>query len=275
MLLIAGALSNGPCMVPLVADFRPDSLVAAEVRVSPNHGERRNGMKPDMLLLHYTGMADHQAALSLLCSASSDVSCHYVVMEDGHIVQCVPEVRRAWHAGTSYWAGDTDVNSCSIGIEIANAGHSHGYPDFPRRQIAAVITLCRSILQRHRIPPYRVLGHSDVAPQRKQDPGEKFPWRLLHESGVGLWVPPAAITPDGQVFVLGETSQTISEAQKLLAKYGYEVAITGYFDGGTRDAVSAFQRHFRPAKIDGMLDPSTLATLRALLAARDAAADQS
>jgi N-acetylmuramoyl-L-alanine amidase len=257
-------------MVLLVSDFRPDSCVVAEVRLSPNHGERRNGMKPDMLLLHYTGMADSQAALNLLCSPSSDVSAHYVVMEDGYILQCVPEARRAWHAGTSYWGGETDVNSCSIGIEIANPGHSHGYPEFPRRQIAAVTTLCRSILKRHRIPPYRVLGHSDVAPQRKQDPGEKFPWRVLNESGVGLWVPPAPITQEGPVLVLGETNPTIGEAQKLLARYGYEIAVTGYFDGSTRDAVAAFQRHFRPAQIDGILDQSTLATLQALLAERDA-----
>jgi N-acetylmuramoyl-L-alanine amidase len=256
-------------MVLLVSDFRPDSCVVAEVRSSPNHGERKNGVKPDMLVLHYTGMADANAALDLLCSPRSEVSAHYVVMEDGHIIQCVPETRRAWHAGAASWAGDTDINSCSIGIEIANPGHDHGYPDFPKRQIAAVITLCRSIFTRYRILAHRVLAHSDVAPARKRDPGEKFPWRRLYESGIGLWVKPTAISQVGPIYVLGETSRTVSEVQTLLSRYGYEVAVTGYFDAATRDAVAAFQRHFRPARIDGVLDPSTLATLKALMAARD------
>jgi N-acetylmuramoyl-L-alanine amidase len=257
-------------MVLLVSEFRPDSCVVAEVRASPNHGERKIGAKVDMLVLHYTGMRDAQAALDRLCNPHSEVSAHYVVLEDGFIVQCVPEERRAWHAGQSYWAGETDINSCSIGIEIANPGHDYGYPDFPRRQIAAVTTLCRSIFTRHRIPPYRVLGHSDVAPTRKQDPGEKFPWRLLHASGIGLWVPPAPIVPNGKLHVLGESNPTIAEAQELLGRYGYGVPCNGYFDGATRDAVAAFQRHFRPAKVDGVLDASTLATLKVLLAAREA-----
>jgi N-acetylmuramoyl-L-alanine amidase len=258
-------------MVLLVSEFRPDSCVVAEVKASPNHGERKPGAKVDMLVLHYTGMRDQRAALDKLCNPHSEVSAHYVVLEDGHIVQCVPEERRAWHAGQSFWAGETDINSCSIGIEIANPGHDHGYPDFPKRQIAAVAALCRSVFTRYRIPPHRVLGHSDVAPTRKQDPGEKFPWRTLHASGIGLWVPPAAIEPNGQLHVLGESSPTIADAQVQLTRYGYGVPSSGYFDGATRDALAAFQRHFRPAKVDGVLDPSTLATLKALNAARSAA----
>jgi N-acetylmuramoyl-L-alanine amidase len=257
-------------MVMLVSEFLPDSCVVAEVRASPNHGERQGSIKPDMLILHYTGMRDPVAAVQHLCSPVSEVSAHYVVMEDGHIIQCVPEARRAWHAGAAAWGGETDINSRSIGIEIANPGHDHGYPDFPKRQIAAVAALCRSIFTRYRIPPERVLAHSDVAPARKQDPGEKFPWRILAASGIGLWVQPVPLVPNGPISVLGENSTNVTEAQVLLGRYGYAVSTAGYLDGQTRDAVAAFQRHFRPAKIDGVIDVSTLATLRALLAARDA-----
>jgi N-acetylmuramoyl-L-alanine amidase len=257
-------------MAMLVSELRPESCVVAEVRPSPNHNERKNNMTPDMIVLHYTGMRDHEAAIDRLSTRGTEVSAHYVVMPDGYIVQMVAESRRAWHAGTSWWAGDTDMNSCSIGIEIANAGHDYGYPDFPKRQIAAVTALCRSINTRYNIPPDRVLGHSDVAPTRKQDPGEKFPWKVLAESGIGLWVKPEPITPAGPLFVLGETNPAIEEVQRLLARYGYGVNPTGYLDGTTRDAVAAFQRHFRPARVDGVVDISTIATLRALLASRDA-----
>jgi N-acetylmuramoyl-L-alanine amidase len=257
-------------MVTLVSALRPDSCVVAEVRPSPNHGERKFNAKPDMIVLHYTGMRDTEAALVKLCSAESEVSTHYVVMEDGYIVQCVPETRRAWHAGAAVWEGESDINSCSIGIEIANPGHSHGYPDFPKRQIAAVTALCRSIFTRYRIPAWRVLGHSDVAPARKQDPGEKFPWRLLSDSGIGLWVRPAPIVPGGPVFVLGESDPAIADMQALLGQYGYDVPASGDFDGATRDVIVAFQRHFRPAQVDGIADTSTIATIKAVLAARNA-----
>jgi N-acetylmuramoyl-L-alanine amidase len=257
-------------MVLLVSEFRPDSCVVAEVRASPNHGERKGGVKPDMLVLHYTGMSDAQDAIKRLCTPSSEVSAHYVVLEDGYIVQCVPEARRAWHAGTSWWQGETDINSCSIGIEIANPGHDHGYPDYPKRQIAATIALCRSIFTRHRIPADRVLAHSDVAPNRKQDPGEKFPWRTLHDSGIGLWVKPAPIVQGGPIYVLGERNPAIEDAQALLASLGFNVQKSGYLDGATREAIAAFQRHFRPARVDGVLDTSTVETLKALLAARGA-----
>ncbi len=253
----------------LVSELRPDSCVVAEVRPSPNHGERKGGIAPNMIVLHYTGMADNDAAIRQLCNPAAELSAHYVVLQDGHIIQLVAESRRAWHAGTSSWAGETDLNSCSIGIEIANPGHDHGYPDFPRRQIAAVIALCRSILTRHKIPAARVLAHSDIAPARKQDPGEKFPWRLLSDSGIGLWVKPAPLAQAGPIFVLGETDPTIEEMQKLLARWGYGVTASGYFDGTTRDAIAAFQRHFRPERVDGVLDVSTLATLKALIAKRD------
>ncbi|MGZ3296365.1 MAG: N-acetylmuramoyl-L-alanine amidase, partial [Xanthobacteraceae bacterium] len=175
----------------------------------------------------------------------------------------------------SAWAGETDINSCSIGIEIANPGHEHGYAEFPRRQIAAVTALCRSILTRHRVPPQRVLAHSDVAPARKRDPGEKFPWKVLADSGIGLWVKPARIEPAEPFYTLGETNPAIEETQTLLANFGYEVPASGYLDGTTRDAVAAFQRHFRPQRVDGIVDVSTLATLKALITARDARRDTS
>src|SRR4051812_20944863 len=257
-----------PRMVVLVSEFHPDSCLVGEVRSSPNFGERKSDSKIDMLVLHYTGMLDSAAAVRRLCTAGTEVSAHYVVMEEGRIIQCVPETRRAWHAGQSSWAGETDINSCSIGIEIANPGHDHGYPDFPRRQIAAVTALCRSIFTRHRIPADRVLGHSDIAPSRKKDPGEKFPWKILHDSGIGLWVKPAPIQTDGPIHVLGENDPAIRELQELLARYGYGVEPTGYLDGATHDVITAFQRHFRPERIDGSVDSSTVETLRALLRAR-------
>src|ERR1700730_5608160 len=250
--------------------FQPESSIVAEVRPSPNHGERQGVQRPDMIVLHYTGMPSAAAALDRLCARGTEVSAHYFVFEDGQIVQMVPENRRAWHAGAAFWAGETDINSCSIGIEIANPGHEHGYPDFPRRQIAAVTALCRSILTRPDVPADRVLAHSDVAPARKVDPGEKFPWKLLAASGIGLWVKPVPLVPGGPIYVLGETDPAIEEVQRLLARYGYGVAATGYMDGTTRDAVAAFQRHFRPMRVDGVLDASTTATLRALIAERDA-----
>lgn len=244
--------------------FTPDSSIASDVIPSANFGERKGGRQPDMVILHYTGMPDVDGAITKLCTAGTEVSAHYVVLEDGRIVQCVPEALRAWHAGLSSWGGEEDVNSCSIGIEIVNRGHDWGYPDFPPRQIAAVIALCRGIMLRRNVPAHRVLGHSDVAPSRKKDPGEKFPWHSLANSGVGHWVQPATITK-GETLKLGSIGDDVKGLQKALAKYGYSVPITGKFDGITMEVVTAFQRHFRPEKIDGIADRSTLWTLHALL----------
>jgi N-acetylmuramoyl-L-alanine amidase len=248
--------------------FAPDSCVVAEVDPSPNHGERKDGRRPDMIVLHYTGMRHADSALELLKAPGSDVSAHYFVFEDGRIIQMVQESRRAWHAGKSFWAGETDINSCSIGIEIANPGHDHGYPPFPKRQIAAVTTLCRSIQTRHTIAPTRVLAHSDVAPSRKQDPGEKFPWRTLYDSGVGHWVKPAPIMDFGQTLRPGDRSNAVATLQKLLSEYGYGIGVNSEYDAATREVVAAFQRHFRPERIDGVFDASTRSTLQELLANR-------
>lgn len=248
--------------------FLPDSCVVADVVPSPNHGERKDGRQPDMILLHYTGMVDTKVALERLTSRSSQVSSHYLVFEDGRVVQLVEESRRAWHAGASVWAGDIDINSCSIGIEIANPGHEFGYPNFPPRQIAAVTALCRSIRTRFSVPPERVLGHSDVAPGRKQDPGEKFPWRTLHDSGVGHWVQPAPLLDNGPLLALGDRGDGVMALQTSLRDYGYGISVSGHFDSVTHDVVTAFQRHFRPQRVDGIADASTRKTLLDLLAQR-------
>jgi N-acetylmuramoyl-L-alanine amidase len=248
--------------------FPAESCVVAEVRPSPNHGERKGGQRADMILLHYTGMLNSGDALARLCALGSDVSAHYFVFEDGRIVQLVQEGRRAWHAGVASWGGETDINSCSIGIEIANPGHDFGYPDFPTRQIAAVTALCRGIQKRNAIPPVRVLAHSDVAPSRKQDPGEKFPWRTLWDSGVGHWVEPLPMSEGDLLLSLGDRGDAVSEMQEDFSKYGYGIAVTGTYDSATHDVVKAFQRHFRQERVDGVSDHSTRATLRELITQR-------
>jgi N-acetylmuramoyl-L-alanine amidase len=246
--------------------FFPDSSMVERVEPSPNYDERTGLARPDMIVLHYTGMQVTQEAILRLCDPKARVSSHYVVLENGSVLQLVPEMHRAWHAGVSAWGGDTDINSRSIGIEIANPGHEFDYPDFPRRQIAAVIMLCRAILTRHIIRPNNIVAHSDVAPNRKQDPGEKFPWRQLAQSGVGLWVEPSK--PSERLMEAGDASDRVGELQRALIEYGYGLENTGYFDTATREVVVAFQRHFRPAQVDGVVDASTLDTLRRLLVAR-------
>ena len=169
--------------------FRADTNCKSEVRAAVNFGDRAAELPIDMLVLHYTGMSSGAEAIDWLCTEDSGVSCHYVVEEDGTIWQLVPEEKRAWHAGKSNWQGVTDTNSRSIGIEIVNGGHDYGYPDFAEPQINAVIALSRDIVARNRIPSRNVLGHSDVSPGRKLDPGEKFPWGRLYEQGIGHWAP--------------------------------------------------------------------------------------
>jgi len=246
-----------------MSGFLPDHD-RAEIRVSPNFGPRRDIARPDMIVLHYTGMESAIGAEAWLCDPASEVSAHYLVHEDGRIVQMVREADRAWHAGRGSWRGRTDINSCSIGIEIVNPGHSFGYPDFPDVQIEAVITLCRGIVDRHGIAPERVLGHSDTAPGRKIDPGEKFPWARLAAAGVGHWVESAPIG-GGRFLAEGDCGAPVEALQSMLALYGYGVDISGTFDSTTRIVVEAFQRHFRPELVDGVADRSTIETLHKLL----------
>lgn len=234
-----------------------------EVRLSPNVEPRKNGIMPDILLLHYTGMINATRACDWLCDPRSKVSCHYLVDEDGSIVQMVDESMRAWHAGQSSWQGESDINSHSIGIEIHNPGHDFGYRDFPPAQMETVIALARDIVVRQQIQPERVLAHSDVAPGRKIDPGERFDWRMLHKAGIGHWVEPEPIGRDAGL-TRGETSHDVEAIQAALARYGYGIAATGTYDERTATVVSAFQLHFRQARIDGVADYSTVETLRRL-----------
>lgn len=229
---------------------------------SPNFNTRQHAL--DMLVLHYTGMADDQAAIDWLCNPASQVSCHYFVFPDGTIHQLVAEACRAWHAGVACWQGAEDLNSASIGIEIANPGHEHGYVAFPERQIASLITLCQGITNRHKIVPHRVLAHSDIAPERKEDPGELFPWHRLAEKGIGHYVLPEPVS-DGRFFQEGDTGQPVLALQSMLALYGYNCPESGDFDAQTRMAVTAFQRHFRQDRVDGVADYSTINTLHRLL----------
>lgn len=248
-----------------MSGFLPDQP-GAEVRVSPNFGQRRGIAAPDMIVLHYTGMESGDAAEAWLCNPASEVSSHYLVHADGRMVQMVRESDRAWHAGRSSWHGNADINSCSVGIEVVNPGHAIGYRPFPKRQVAAVIDLCRGIAGRHAVVPERVLAHSDVAPGRKVDPGEKFPWGILAEAGVGLFVRPSRIR-NGPAIGSGEAGPAVETLQALLAHYGYGIEITGIYDEQTRTVLAAFQRHFRPRRVDGIADKSTLETLRRLVAA--------
>ncbi len=250
----------------MVCLFEPDTALACRVHPSPNCEDRRDGAEPDILLLHYTGMTTAEAAILWLATPDSKVSCHYVVDEAGAITQMVPESARAWHAGASHWLGCDDVNSRSIGIEIHNPGHALGYPAFPEAQIEAVEKLCRDIAARRSIRPQRVLAHSDVAPRRKIDPGEKFPWARLASAGVGHWVEPAPFQC-GEVLALGDRGTGVMRLQRQLRAYGYGIDATGDYDEHTKLVVEAFQRHFRPALVDGRADRSTVETLDALLAA--------
>jgi N-acetylmuramoyl-L-alanine amidase len=228
-----------------------------------NFEGRFNGVKPSILLIHYTGMNDAEKACGWLCAEESRVSCHYLVDEAGAITQMVSEELRAWHAGVSSWQGVNDINSHSIGIEIQNPGHNGGYPDFPAPQMDAVGDLARDIVARWKITPRRVLAHSDVAPGRKIDPGEKFDWAMLHRQGIGHWVEPAPIS-EGRVLQKGMDGEAVRQLQQMLKSYGYGVDVNGVYDQRTMQVVDAFQRHFRPALVDGRADQSTVMTLERL-----------
>jgi N-acetylmuramoyl-L-alanine amidase len=250
----------------VTAQPTPESPSASVFLPSPNFGERRGPMRADSIILHYTGMPSAESALALLREPASEVSAHYFVWESGDIAQLVAEDKRAWHAGVGSWGGQTDMNSASIGVEIVNPGHEGGLPAFPPRQIDAVAALCRDIASRRGIRSERVLAHSDIAPARKRDPGEKFPWGDLASAGVGHWTPPAPIV-GGALYRAAQEGPPIRALQAMFALYGYGVEITGVYDRQTKTVVTAFQRHFRPERVDGEIDASTIATLRALVEA--------
>lgn len=225
---------------------------------SPNHGPRPAACEVDMLVIHYTGMPDRDSALTRLCDPAAQVSAHYCIDEDGTLYRLVDESRRAWHAGRSVWRGIDDVNNCSIGIELVNPGHEFGYRSFSEAQMAALRDLARDILSRHPIPPQNVIGHADIAPLRKQDPGELFDWRRLARWGVGLWPPAEDERPP-------QPDRAVDEIQLMLSAYGYGVPISGVLDDTTRAVITAFQRHFRPRRVDGRLDSETVRQLELLI----------
>lgn len=232
-------------------------------QLSPNQDARPAGEPVDMLILHYTGMRTAREAIDRLRDPEAQVSSHYVVDEDGAVLRLVPEERRAWHAGVSYWRGHTALNGRSIGIEIVNPGHEWGYRDFPVLQLAAVCDLCLSILSRHRIPARNVVAHSDVAPERKEDPGEKFGWDDLARNGVGLW--PIRV-PDLGVGGAIRDATGLRPVRAALAHIGYRVAPEGPLDPALSTVLRAFQRHWRPEAVTGQADAGTVARLEAMAA---------
>ncbi len=219
---------------------------------SPNFDQRPADALIDHLVLHYTGMISHAAARCRLCDPRSKVSAHYLIDEKGKIEELVRETDRAWHAGVSYWRGVSNLNDRSIGVEISNPGHEHGYHAFAEPQIIAVITLCRALLTRHPIPGRNIVGHSDIAPTRKNDPGELFPWQRLATQGIGFW--PAKTTAESPACDLNTT----------LSLIGYNP------DAPLEARLLAFQRRFLPAHCTGQPDPATVtqaARVAALFAA--------
>jgi N-acetylmuramoyl-L-alanine amidase len=222
-----------------------------------------------MLVLHYTGMESAAAALARLCDAASKVSAHYLITEEGAVHLLVQDDKRAWHAGVASWRGITQVNHSSVGIELANPGHQYGYRHFPDAQMEALAALCTDLLSRHAIPLRNVIAHSDVAPQRKEDPGELFNWQWLAEKGIGLW-PTVSDAEDmlghiAGVLKEGEKGGGVKIMQQNLFDYGYAVPLHGEFDEATKKVVIAFQRHFRAEDISGVWDGDCAARLSALL----------
>ena len=245
--------------------MQADSALVTKIVPSPNLGPRKTDRRPSWIMLHYTGMESGVAALQLLTNPLSEVSCHYLVWEDGRIFQLVPEAARAWHAGRGSWKGEEDLNSHSIGIEIVNGGHRYGLPPYPPAQIEAVIALCQDIMARHTIPAGHVLAHSDSAPTRKEDPGEHFPWEHLAQAGVGLW-PQTEPVPEtaSALYQPGDEGQPVRALQALLAMIGYPIQMTGVYDGLTESVIKAVQRRYRPQSVTGIADGATLSVLKAL-----------
>ena len=238
------------------------TLLTIRERPSPNHECRGESARIDALVLHYTGMKTAGEAIERLCDPAARVSAHYVIEENGTIWRLVPDARRAFHAGRSCWAGESDLNAVSIGIEIVNPGHEWGYCPFPEEQMAAIERLCSALLPCFPIPSHRIVGHSDIAPDRKSDPGELFDWPRLARAGVGIWPEPAADLARGR----GRGVGVIERASALadLAAIGYCVTA-----GAESICVTAFQRRFRPERWDGRLDAETARRLAEVRAAYD------
>ena len=230
-------------------------------RLSPNWDERPADAGPvDTLVLHYTGMVSAEAALARMTDAQAKVSAHWCIGEDGTLWRLVPEERRAWHAGVSEWRGRRSVNSRSIGVELVNPGHQHGYRPFPPAQMDALVDLARAIVARHPIDPRNVVAHSDIAPARRQDPGELFDWARLARARIGLW-PEEGATQEAAPLRRGDSGDAVRRQQERLHAVGYGLVADGDFGAATAAVVCAFQRHFRQVRVDGVIDAGTAAVL--------------
>ncbi len=251
---------------------------------SPNHNARPTGADIELVVVHFTGMESAEAALHELTRLGSGVSAHWMIEEDGTIFRLVPEERRAWHAGLGSWRTWHDVNAVSLGIELVNPGHDFGYRPFPEPQIEALEELLADVFQRHGLRPCDLIGHSDLAPERKEDPGELFPWERLARSGFGIWPDAVLDYPDSGLGVMEDFEESIGDEsnrtacgldpddlresvrdlQERVRAIGYGVETNGVYDALTEAVVAAFQRRFRPASVDGYADPETRALIRAV-----------
>ncbi len=227
---------------------------------SPNWNERPSGQAPDMVVIHYTGMRTGAEALARLCDPAAEVSAHYLIEEDGRVFRLVDEGKRAWHAGVSAWLGRDNINHNSIGIELVNPGHEFGYRAFPDAQISSLLDLLMDIKKRHTVPTPHFVGHSDIAPGRKTDPGELFPWKMLAEHGFGLWSDVDG-SNTGIIARRGDAGDIVGNLNKQLGIVGYSLNDTGSFDDATESIIRAFQAHWRPETVSGCFDKGTAARL--------------
>lgn len=217
--------------------------------LSPNFNERPKGTLIDTIIIHYTGMKTAVEAIERLCNPESKVSSHYVIDEDGEITHLVPDEKRAWHSGVSFWRGRENVNDFSIGIELVNPGHEFGYRPFAIKQLESLVRLCQELIEKHPIEKRNVIGHSDIAPTRKEDPGELFDWKMISEEGIGLWPDMPGNVKDDVLLKPGDSGVKVKKLQKRLAEYGYKIEETGEYGIETAYVVTAFQRHFVPLNL--------------------------
>lgn len=233
---------------------------------SPNQDERNSTHPIDVLVMHYTGMKSGAEALSRMCDPAAQVSAHYMVDEEGVVYQMVDELKRAWHAGISCWKGRASLNHTSIGIEIVNPGHEWGYRPFTEPQMHSVLALSKVILSRHDIPPENVVGHSDIAPNRKEDPGELFDWKWLAANGVGVWPDVDSVRGSSDILVAPyEEGSDVAFVQRRLAEYGYHIRVDGFYGPKMESVVKSFKRHFVPEHLNTQWDKLADARIDALL----------
>lgn len=233
--------------------------------LTPNFDDR-GGAVVDVLVMHYTGMRSAMEAFNRMCDPASQVSAHYMIDEDGSVVNLVPEDKRAWHAGISCWRGISSLNYTSIGLEIVNPGHEFGYREFPDVQMRAVTDLAKEIIQRHNIPARNVVGHSDIAPLRKQDPGELFNWMQLAEDGIGIFPATGFVWRPAEALIEpGTENVATARVQGMLAEYGYHIRVDGHYGEKTEQIVKAFKRHFVPEQVNIIWDKLADKRLQKLL----------